>query len=220
MQLQNLLTMNITMLYNSVMETLKKILEAAEKEFLEHGFASASLRRIASAAGVTTGALYGYFPSKEAVFDSLVKDSYDALMTRYRQAHQDFRKLPFDSQLSDMGQISSSCIDWCLEYIYSHFDTFRLLICASEGTRYSLMTDEMVALEEESTEAFVSLLRENGMQIPEIDPLLSHMITSGFFSSFFEIVRHNVPHDEAVWYVSSLQAFNKAGWEKLLRIKL
>ena len=51
--------------------TLQKILEAARKEFLAKGFQSASLRNIVKTAGVTTGAFYGYYKSKEELFDAL-----------------------------------------------------------------------------------------------------------------------------------------------------
>ena len=46
--------------------TLEKIQEAALTEFLDKGFQGASLRQIVKNAGVTTGAFYGYFSSKEA----------------------------------------------------------------------------------------------------------------------------------------------------------
>ncbi|MCR4790946.1 MAG: TetR/AcrR family transcriptional regulator, partial [Treponemataceae bacterium] len=52
-------------------ETLNKILTAANEEFSQKGFSSASLRTIVKKAGVTTGALYGYFKSKEELFDAL-----------------------------------------------------------------------------------------------------------------------------------------------------
>ena len=51
--------------------TLNCILRSAQEEFLLYGFRGASLRRIVKNAGVTTGAFYGYFSSKEAVFDAL-----------------------------------------------------------------------------------------------------------------------------------------------------
>ncbi len=50
--------------------TLEKIQEAALAEFLDKGFQGASLRQIVKNAGVTTGAFYGYFSSKEALFAS------------------------------------------------------------------------------------------------------------------------------------------------------
>lgn len=48
--------------------TLEHIHIAAKKEFLEKGFRSASLRIIVKSAGVTTGAFYGYYSSKEELF--------------------------------------------------------------------------------------------------------------------------------------------------------
>ena len=55
--------------------TLEKIQEAALGEFLDKGFLGASLRQIVKNAGVTTGAFYGYFSSKEALFNALVPRS-------------------------------------------------------------------------------------------------------------------------------------------------
>lgn len=201
-------------------ETERRILEAAKKEFLERGFLGTSMRRIAALAGVTTGALYGYFDSKERIFDSLVKDSYDAVMMAYKGAHEEFAALPYDTQVSGMGDITARCVEWCLEYIYDHLDEFHLILMCSDGTRYSNMIDEMMKVEEESTEKFIALMRKNGMEIPEIDPLLEHMVTSGYFTSFFEVVRHSVPREDARIYIQNLQAFYKAGWERLFGMRL
>ena len=45
--------------------TLERIHRAARKEFRERGFHSASLRNIVKSVGMTTGAFYGYYKSKE-----------------------------------------------------------------------------------------------------------------------------------------------------------
>ena len=201
-------------------ETERIILETAKREFLERGFIGTSMRRIAGLSGVTTGALYGYFASKEEIFDSLVKDAYDAVMGAYRKAHEEFAALPYEEQVSGMGTITARCVEWCVGYIYDHLDEFRLILMCSEGTRYSNMVDEMMKIEEESTEEFIAAMRDNGMAVPDVDPLLEHMITSGYFTSFFEIVRHSVPRDEAFSYIRDLQAFYKAGWERLFGMRL
>ena len=75
--------------------TLDDILSAAKAEFSEKGFQSASLRRIVKNAGVTTGAFYGYFKSKEELFDALVGEQYDMLMGMFcetQNALQGFRQ--------------------------------------------------------------------------------------------------------------------------------
>lgn len=87
-------------------ETERIILETAKLEFLERGFQGTSMRRIAALSGVTTGALYGYFASKEDIFDSLVKVAYETVMDAYKRAHEEFAALPYDTQVSGMGDIT------------------------------------------------------------------------------------------------------------------
>lgn len=70
--------------------TLEKIQQAAIDEFLEKGFRGASLRQIVKHAGVTTGAFYGYFSSKEALFASIVEPHAQAIMAHFMEAQIKF----------------------------------------------------------------------------------------------------------------------------------
>lgn len=63
-------------------ETKRRILEAAEQVFLEHGYQGASVSRITDRAGVGQGTFYLYYPTKHEVFVELVDD----LNRRVRQA--------------------------------------------------------------------------------------------------------------------------------------
>ena len=51
--------------------TLTRIHQAAKTEFLEKDFAE-PLRNIVKSVGMTTGAFYGYYKSKEELFEALV----------------------------------------------------------------------------------------------------------------------------------------------------
>lgn len=75
---------------NEEKTTLQMILSAAIQEFLEKGFTSASLRNIAKKAGVTTGALYGYYDSKEDLFEALVGEHYNFLLERFCKAQKEY----------------------------------------------------------------------------------------------------------------------------------
>ena len=83
--------------------TLEKIQEAALAEFLDKGFQGASLRQIVKNAGVTTGAFYGYFSSKEALFNALVEPHAAALMGKFMEAQTSFAELPEEQQPDHMG---------------------------------------------------------------------------------------------------------------------
>ncbi|MFD5749006.1 TetR family transcriptional regulator [Streptomyces sp. NPDC127033] len=47
--------------------THERFLDASADEFSRHGYAGANLQRIAAHAGMTKGALYAHFPSKDAL---------------------------------------------------------------------------------------------------------------------------------------------------------
>ena len=127
--------------------TLEAIHEAAIAEFLAKGFKSSSLRSIVKAAGVTTGAFYGYYESKAALFEALVGEHYDVFLGVFRKAQEGFAKLPIEEHPLSMEQYSGTCMKEMLIYAYRHLEAFKLILCGSEGTRFSDMVDEMVSIE-------------------------------------------------------------------------
>jgi AcrR family transcriptional regulator len=54
--------------------TLRKLLDAAAKEFGEQGFHEASISGITRRAGTALGSFYTYFDSKDEIFRALVRD--------------------------------------------------------------------------------------------------------------------------------------------------
>lgn len=101
--------------------TLKKIQEAAMAEFLDKGFQGASLRQIVKNAGVTTGAFYGYFSSKEALFASIVEPHAAALMGRFMEAQTSFAELP------DYEHFLHSMVEVEVEYTLQYMEVLRRL---------------------------------------------------------------------------------------------
>ena len=49
-------------------ETRRRLLDASKTVFAKSGYKEASNRMIAAAAGITTGAIYHYYSSKQALF--------------------------------------------------------------------------------------------------------------------------------------------------------
>ncbi|GAA4160566.1 TetR family transcriptional regulator [Gryllotalpicola daejeonensis] len=54
--------------------TRRRILDAATAEFAEHGIAGARVERITAAAQTNKAQLYGYFGSKDGLFDAVIAD--------------------------------------------------------------------------------------------------------------------------------------------------
>lgn len=91
--------------------TLERIHEAAMAEFLANGYQGASLRRIVRTAGVTTGALYGYYDSKEALFAALVDEAYRHVLDTYRDSVFHFEAMPPTEQVKHMGEVGKRYVD-------------------------------------------------------------------------------------------------------------
>lgn len=196
--------------------TRGKILEAGRHEFLARGFLAASLRNIVKEAGVTTGAFYGYFSSKEALFASLVEPHAAAVMGRFMAAQSEFAQLPEPEQPGHVGRESSDCVLWMVDYVYRNFDAFKLLICHAQGTAYERFVHNMVEIEVEATYRYMEVLRRLGRPAPELDRQLCHIIASGLFNGIFEIVVHDMPYEQARRNVGLLQTFYLAGWQKMM----
>ena len=196
--------------------TLEKIHEAAMAEFLDKGFQGASLRQIVKNAGVTTGAFYGYFSSKEALFASIVEPHAAALMGRFMEAQTSFSELPEQEQPEHMGLESSQCVNWMVDYICDHREPVKLLLCKAEGTSYEHFVHNMVEVEVENTLQYLEVLHRLGHECPQLDAQLCHIIASGMFNGIFEIVVHDMPKEQAMRYVDQLRDFYTAGWLKLI----
>lgn len=197
-------------------DTLERIQQAALEEFSEKGFLGASLRQIVKNAGVTTGAFYGYFSSKEALFASIVEPHAAALMGRFMQAQTGFAELPEKEQPEHMGEASGNYVEWMVDYICQHREPVKLLLCRAEGTSYEHFIHNMVEVEVDSTLRYMEVLRRLGKDIPPLSRSLCHIIASGMFNAIFEVVIHDMPYEQALRDVEQLQAFYTAGWSKLM----
>lgn len=183
---------------------------------MEKGFRAASLRNIVKTAGVTTGAFYGYYDSKEELFVALVNPSYEYMMDRYRQAHESFESLPMEKQPEQIGKMSSECMYDLLGFSCEHMDEFYLILKRSVGTKYASMIDDMVELEVESTHIYYKVLEQLGTPASKIDERLEHIMATGMIGAFFEMVLHRMPFEDAKMFLRQLNDFYTAGWMKIM----
>lgn len=200
-------------------ETLEKIHEAAKKEFLKKGFAAASLRHIVKAAGVTTGAFYGYYSSKEKLFDALVEKQAAHVLRHIDGAIKAFQNLSGDEQTRKMKEVSGSETAYLTEYIFSNRDAFKLLILCAEGTKYDDFVHRLAVRETESSFAYMEAMRREGIPLKPVNNKLMHIIASGFYTAVFETIVHDMSMEDAKEYLQQLEHFYTAGWEELLGVK-
>lgn len=189
--------------------TQNEIKQAACREFLEKGFRTASLRNIVKEAGVTTGAFYGYYRSKEELFEALVLEQYEELLVLFQNAFSEFLQMDYQTEHKEevfVGEHLKKLID----YIYDNMTAFKLILCCSEGTKYENVIHNMAKFEIDSSGHF-----SKGIDLKDVNADLEHMLISGMFTAFFEVVVHEYPKEKAVEYSSRLLEFYSAGWQRL-----
>ena len=199
-------------------ELAKNILEASKKEFLEKGFQKASLRSIAAAVNVTTGAVYKYYENKETLFDAIVKKPADELYELYRSYNEDFSDQDMSKQLSELSDGIEDDTDGLLGFIYDNYDAFKLIACCSEGTKYADYVERLIEIEAKSSLRLIRLMQADGKISADFDEQLVHIISGTMFNGVFEIISHNEPIETAREHIHILKEFYTAGWYKILGI--
>ena len=197
----------------------KNILDTARKHFLKDGLTGASLRNIVKDAGLTTGAFYKYYPTKEALFDALTDPYMEHIYQIYDQIVEEFEKLSASDQTRNMSDTSSDGMDQMVDYIYDHYDNFRLLLKCGDSGKFELFIHNMVDREMKSSLNYIEKMKENGVKIPAVEESLMHMIYTGFFSSVFQIIEHDIDKETAKKNVHRLREFYTGGWERLWNIE-
>ena len=200
-------------------DTEKNILNTARKHFLKDGFSGASLRNIVKDAGLTTGAFYKYYPTKEALFEALTDPYIEHIYQIYDRVVEDFEKLSAKEQTSNMSDTSGDGMDQMIDYIYEHYDNFRLLLKCGDSGKFETFIHNMVDREMRSSLEYVKKMKEDGIEIPIVGESLMHMIYTGFFSSIFQIIEHDIDKETAKRNVHKLREFNTGGWERLWNVK-
>jgi len=150
-------------------ETRGRILDAAVGLFRERGFESATMREIASAAGVATGAAYYYFESKDAIVLAFYDRSQREMEPLVKAAMAERRD--FEARLKALLEVKLNyfALDrGLLRALASHTDPAQPLSPFSAETR---------EIRERDIQFFQTLLVESRMKVPaDLGPLLPRML--------------------------------------------
>lgn|SRR5699024_553019 len=190
----------------------ESVLACAKKEFLEKGYKDASLRVIAQAAGTSTGSIYTRFKDKAGLFDAIVGPAADQLKDMFVEIQENFHSLDDSTQEAEMGEYTSRHQMEMLEYIYDHFDEFRLLLDCSDGTRFSGFVDELVDIEVEYTYKYMEVINCESVKSGVVTEDFIHIIVTAYFNGMFEVVRHNMSRDDARKYIRLLNRYHMQGF--------
>jgi AcrR family transcriptional regulator len=114
-------------------EVRNSILNAAIKTFREKDYNKASMNTIAQEAGISVGNIYRYFKNKEELFDVIVKDLAEKVMSI-------MDKCKNGETIDEVFDVLKDCIDEFVTLYAENEDIFIILIKASDEvkTKYNV----------------------------------------------------------------------------------
>ncbi len=184
------------------LEAVRERIEAAAlAQFIRHGYAATTTREIASAVGLTAGALYSHYPSKDALFEAVVKGYQRRLLGRSAKSplHEALRhsEFPFDIPKLAFGirdLIRSNRAYWLLWYID---------IVEFEGRHFKSQVAPTALLGAPELKARLDLLRRDGVLrvAPEVAFVMVYMHLFNYYcieTLFGGQEHYGVPEDEAI----------------------
>ena len=193
--------------------TKKRILEEGKKAFIEKGFEGAYLRDIAKAAGVTTGAIYGHYKDKDALFVDLIRPILDGFIKILRNSQVKYRELD-DSKLRK-NPMHLHSHDESIDYIYDNLDEFLLLLKFSHETSMKDWFKDFNDEETKAAKSFQDKWKSAGLLLLDVNEEFISIISASFFQSIFEAVQRGFGREETKSFSRTLSIYYTGGWKAL-----
>ena len=196
--------------------TPDKIKNTARTIFLANGFRETSMQMIASEVGISAPGLSKHFESKEEIFSALVDPLITAIKEILHMAENEKDTL-FAEGKSEKVWDKEKTFKEMLDFIYANFSGMKLLLFCAEGTAYENIIDKVADYETQVMLRTLPRLREQGMDIPEIDAETISTMMRQQYRTHAEFIRKDYPRERAEQYQKEVDTFFTAGWRALLR---
>lgn len=192
--------------------TKEKLLASAKSEFMEKGYAKASLRKICADAGVTTGALYFFFKGKEDLFRSIVENPLQELL-EIMKTHfaEDAQFLSASNVYSHTAGDHKELVQILIHHLYTNRNAFLLLLTKSQGTAFENCVDEIADKMERSYRSMAE--KTLGIQI---NSYMLHWMTYMNIDTFIHLLTHEPDEQRALNHMCRIMDYLIKGWLELV----
>lgn len=183
-------------------ETIEKLKKAGKEEFLEKGYQGASLRNICKNAGVTTGAFYFSFDSKEALFKAILEplvNQYETMLGRLMQ-----REIEDPGTGVDADKVM-------MHFLLEHREEVMIIMNGAAGSCYE---NYHLRVEEFMRQSFTVYY---GSQLGcEPDDTLVRVLAKMRLEGALAILNENVDEEKKMYLTEKVGIHATGGTEKLI----
>ncbi len=191
-------------------EAREKLIACAKKEFLEKGFAKASLRSISAAAGMTTGAVYFFCKDKNGLFGAVVEEPLKRLMTLISEHFS-------EDMATDVSQYQHHAGDHddfaeaMISMLYADRDALLILLEKAAGSSYDGIIDRFIAMIEQHNFA---LAEKYAAAHPgkRVNRYFMHWISHVEINAYMHLVTHEDDPQKALKEIKPVMDMLVEGW--------
>ncbi len=208
------------MKYLSGIETRNTILKVSEKLFFKDGFKNTSIRKIASKANVSSGALYKHFSSKEDILDSIVSPHVEEWWKRCDELLEQFEKDVLKAKtMEDVSKlIARDEAKWIYSYMKANPTVWKFIFFNSAGTKYECFFDEFVRYDTDMTLKVLHKIDPEKNYLKIISDTEIYFMTKGFYSMGLSVFDDRFDESKILNFFSILESMYKPFWEKIFSI--
>lgn len=166
----------------------EKILESAVAQFAKKGFQAATMRDIASKAGISSGNIYRYFESKEALFDCAVGPTYELVRNMESELEQEIQSGNVSRR--NFHKLMTRFSKQAFDIFLNHGAEMLILFERSKGTKFSDTKDRLKRIISAALQrAYTDELQNTGAEVD--DSFIFDVISSAFIEGLYLILKHD-----------------------------
>ena len=187
-----------------------ELLRAAEAVFVEHGLSAAKVEDITARAGVSKGAFYLHFESKEDCFRHIV----EGFLAKLASCVGDGPPLPGGAHdEDDLGQLFAH---WhahdleMFEFCWQNRGLMSILLGGGGAAEYAYLMDEFAQRMESQIEAWARHMIGAGIYRADVDPTVLPALISGAYERLVrEMIKRPKRPDIVAWARQAMNLFLK-----------
>lgn len=191
-----------------------RILDKARMEFIEKGFQKASMRRIASKAGVSTSNVYNYFENKDRLFASVLEPVTSKILAHFQVIEQDRM---FEDPKNWTYESHKNKITHIAKFIDDYRPELNLIAFKSFGSSFESFKDDLVEKYTFVSLEYISKAEEFYPDLKcSITEFCMHNIASLLFNIITEVLMHDIKGRQMEDFLQEMMIFVFFGYEGIM----
>jgi AcrR family transcriptional regulator len=176
-----------------------ELLRAAESVFVERGLGEAKVEDITARAGVSKGAFYLHFESKEDCFKQIV-EGFVAKLAECLEVRPDPARLVGLTDFAELIAFWHAHDCEMLEFCWQNRGLMEVLFSGGGGAAYRYLVDEFADRTAQQIEAWARHLISAGVYRPDLDPEVLPALMSGAYERLVrELIKRPKRPDVEGW---------------------